>query len=405
MQTAAAGAPMHKFRLIARREYLTNTRRRSFLLVTFGMPVLILALMAVSVLAGESGRGDPAEVGYVDQSGILSSGAENPGFRAFATEDEARAAIEAGEITAFYLVTTGYRATGKVELLYWDREPDAGLQNKFSSFLKANLVSGLEPAVAARVLDGPGDIVVRSLDGSREMGGQGLVRLILPFVLGLFFSFGLMNASGYLLRAVSDEKENRTIEILTTSASPGELIAGKAVGLVGVALTQVFLWAIVVVGGLAIASLFVDQLAGLTVSWSLIALLVAFFVPLFTLASTLMIMLGVAVSDTRQGQQIAGAASMLFLLPLFFSALLGSNPDGAVMVALTLFPTTSSLTLAMRWGATVVPIWEIVAGWVILAGCAAACLWATPKVFRYGMLHYGRRMTLRTIMSAMRSRG
>lgn len=396
---------MRKFRLIARREYVTNVRRRSFLLVTFGLPVLFLALMVVSIFASQAGRSDPAEVGYVDRSGVLAAAQNNPGFRQFPSETEAEAALKDADIRAFYVVDTDYRTSGRVKLYYWEQQPDSLLQDQFDTFLKTNLVAGLDPGVAARLLDGPAEVTVRSLDGSRETSGQGLISLILPFILGLFFSFGLMNAASYLLRAVSDEKESRTIEVITTSVSPGQLIAGKAVGLVGVAFTQVVLWAIVVIGGLVVASFFVDQLAGLEVSWSLIVLLIAFFVPLFTFASTLVIMLGVAVADTRQGQQIAAGVSMLFLVPLFFSPLLATNPDGGLMVALSLFPTTSLLTLAMRWGATLVPWWQVVAGWVILTSFAAAGFWAAPRVFRYGMLQYGRRMTLRTMLNAVRARG
>jgi ABC-2 type transport system permease protein len=396
---------LRKFRLIARREYLTNVRRRSFLLVTIGMPVLILAMMALSIVASQTARGDPSTIGYVDQSRVLAAGKDNPGFRSFPTVEDANASLKAGGIRGYYLLSPDYPSSGKAQLFFWQRQPGTELQTRFDSFLKANLVAGLDPAVAARVLAGPTDFVVRSADGSREMNGEGFASLVLPFVLGLFFSFGLMNASGYLLRAVSDEKESRTIEIMTTSMSPGQFIAGKAVGLVGVALTQVLLWALVVLGGLAVAAVFVDSLAAVQVSWSLILLLVAYFLPLFTLASTLMIMLGVAVNDTRQGQQIAGALSLLFLLPLFFSPLLGSNPDGPLMVVLTLFPTTSLLTVAIRWAATSVPVWQVVASWLILVGCAGAGLWSTPRVFRHGMLRYGRRMTLRAMFSAVRSRG
>jgi ABC-2 type transport system permease protein len=396
---------VHKLRLIARREYLTNVRRRSFLLVTFGLPLLVLAMMALSIVAGETGKGDPAGVGYVDQSGVISAAGENPGFRSFTSTEMARAALASGQIKAFYVIPLDYRDSGQVELFYWDRQPGAGLQSQFDSLLRSNLVTGLNPDIAARVLDGPSDLVVRSADGSQVMRGEGMASLIIPFVLGLFFSFGLMNASSYLLRAVSDEKENRTIEVVATSVSPKQLIAGKAAGLVGVALTQVVLWAVVVLGGVAVASIWVDSLAALELSWSMVAILVAYFVPLFTLAATMMISLGVAVSDTRQGQQIAGAFTFLFLLPLFFSPLLGSDPDGPLMVFLTLFPTTSMLTVAIRWSATLIPYWQLVAGWLILAGCAGAGLWSAPKVFRHGMLRYGRRMTLHSIFAAVRSRG
>ena len=160
--------------------------------------------------------------------------------------------------------TTGLRARRSSST--GTASPPTRLQDRFDSFLKANLVGGLAPDVADRVLSGPSDFVVRSADGSREMQGRGIVGIILPFALGLFISFALMSAAGYLVRAVADEKESRTIEIMTTSVSPEQLIAGKAVGLVGVALTQVFLWAVVVLGGLAVASNFVDSLRGMEIS-------------------------------------------------------------------------------------------------------------------------------------------
>jgi ABC-2 type transport system permease protein len=393
-----------KLRLIARREYLINVRRRSFLYVTFGLPLLFLLMMALGVVSGEASQGDPASVGYVDQSGVLSGAVEDPGFRAFASLDEAGAALEARQIRGYFAVPADYRDSGRVELLYWDRQPNAGLQAAFDSFLRSNLVAGLAPDVATRLLDGPDDMEVRSIDGTRVMRGLGVASLVLPFALGLFFSFALMNASSYLLRAVADEKENRTVEIVATSVSPTQLVAGKAAGLIGVALTQIVLWALVVVGGVALASIWVDALAAIEISWRLVTVLVAYFVPLFVLAATLMIIVGVAVSDTRQGQAIAGGFSFLFLLPLFFSPLLGSNPDSPIMVVLTLFPTTSMLAIAVRWSATLVPLWQLITSWVLLAGCAAAGLWMAPRVFRQGMLRYGHRMRLRSVLRAARAR-
>jgi ABC-2 type transport system permease protein len=396
---------VRKFRLIARREYLVNVRRRSFLLATFGLPLLMIALMAVSILASDRSQGGFGTLGYVDQSGVLATAVDNPGFRPFSSVQEARAGLEAGKIRAYYLISPDYRVSGKAELFYWDRPPAGRLQAHFDSFLKANLVSGLDSGVAERALRGPTDVVVRSADGRLETQDRAFANLIIPFAFGLFISFAFMSAASYLLRAIADEKENRTIEIMATSVSPNQLIAGKAVGLIGVALTQVLLWGLVVVGGLAVAANFVDSLRGIELPWSLIIALAAYFVPMFVLAASIVIALGVAVADSRQGQQLVALISVLFLLPLFFSPLLGSSPDGPLMVALTLFPTTSLLTVAIRWGAMVIPLWQLLVSWVILAGCAGFGLWSTPKVFRRGMLRYGQRLTLRSVFGAMWGRG
>ncbi|NLO26606.1 MAG: ABC transporter permease [Actinobacteria bacterium] len=395
---------MSKTWLIARQEYLKNVRRRSFLLVTFGLPVMMLVLMGISILSSIR-TSDASTLGYVDKGGVLSATVDDPGFQSFAGTEEAIAALQDKLIQGFYVVAPGYAETGEIELFYWDRQPGAGLQERFDAFLRDNLVGSLPPDVATRALAGPQDLVVGTADGSRESGSAGLLSLVLPFALGLFISFALMCSAGYLLRAVTDEKENRTIEIVTTSVSPKEFIVGKAAGLVGVALTQVVLWAVVIVAGLAVVSLFTDALSGIAISWGLIGVLAAFFVPLFVLAVALVVTLGVAVADARQGQQLVGAFNVLFLLPLFFSPLLGSNPDGPLMVFLTLFPTTSLLTIAVRWGATIIPLWQIIVSWAILVTCAGFGFWLAPRVFRQGMLRYGKRMSLRGVIAAVRAPG
>lgn len=396
---------MGRFGLIARHEYLRNVRRRSFLVATFGLPVLIVAMIAVSILTSSISGGEAGSLGYVDKSGVLAARTEDPGFRSFSGVEEAMAALESGEIEGAYVLEEDYQSSGAIRLLYWDRPPGVKLQDRFETFLRANLVTTLPPEIAARALKGPEKIAVLSADGRHEADSPGVVDLILPFALGMFISFALMSATGYLMQAVTDEKENRTIEVMTTSVSPRELIAGKSLGLAGVALSQVLLWAVVVVAGLAIASRHVESLSGLEVSWSLILVLAAFFVPLFILAVALVVTIGVAVADSRQGQQWGGVVTFLFLLPLFFSPLLGSSPDGPALVALTLFPTTSLLTVAIRWSATAIPLWQFIVGWVVLAVCAAAGVWAAPRVFRQGMLRYGKRMTLRSLVGALRAHG
>lgn len=388
---------MNKFYLIVRREYLKHVRRRSFLLATFGLPLAILLLMALSVVVGDSTGGKADSVGYVDESGVLASQRENPGFRPFSTVEAAGADLRAGNIEAFYVLPKDYVSSGRVQLLYSESEPGARVKQRFDSYLKANLVTVLDPVLARRVLDGPSGVVVRSVDGSRQTDSRGLIGIALPFALGFFISFALMTASSYLLQAITDEKENRTMEVMVTSVSPNQLIGGKAVGLIGVALTQVLLWTVVVVGGLAVASRFVDSLGGMRVPWSLMGVLALYVVPLFALASSMVLTLGVVSSDTTQDQQVAAGMSVLFLLPMVFSPLVGTNPDGPAMIALTLFPTTALLTIAARWGATVLPLWQLILSWVILAGWAAFGLWAAPRVFRAGMLRTGRRLRLRAV--------
>ena len=106
---------MSKTWLIARQEYLKNVRRRSFLLVTFGLPVMMLVLMGISILSSIR-TSDASTLGYVDKGGVLSATVDDPGFQSFAGTEEAIAALQDKLIQGFYVVAPGYAETGEIEL-------------------------------------------------------------------------------------------------------------------------------------------------------------------------------------------------------------------------------------------------------------------------------------------------
>jgi ABC-2 type transport system permease protein len=203
---------------------------------------------------------------------------------------------------------------------------------------------------------------------------------------------------------VADEKENRTMEIMITSVTPLELIGGKALGLMAVTLSQIALWVATLVVGLFVASRYVEVLQNITVPWSLLLVVALFFLPAYALVTGLMTAIGSAVTQVQQGQQIAGILNLLFLLPLFLIVLFLNDPNSPLLVALTLFPTTSFMTVTMRWGLTIIPAWQLVLSWLILAGTAVVSIWAASRIFRAGMLHYGQPLNLQATLSALRAK-
>lgn len=407
---------MHKLFLVARREYSKCVQTKGFILLTLGLPLAIVALVAIAVVASNRG---PVSVGYVDQADVI----QNPGvvvttpsgesvgpdrkkasFRSFADPLAGQAAVKNEEIAVLYVLPADYLTSGRVQAYYWSRPPSAAALEQFKLLLRANLVSDQGPEVQVRVLEGAKDVAVRSLDARTRAGGSGFGTVVIPGILALFFTFALMASVGYLLQAVTEEKENRTVEVMATSLSANQLIGGKTAGLIAVALTQLATWILVAVAALAVAARFSPPPGDLEVSGWFLAIAALYFIPSFVLAASLVIAIGAAVSDFQQGQQITGVLSILFLLPVFFLALVLQNPDSPVLVALTLFPTTSFATVAFRWGATVIPFWQLAVSWVCLVLTASAMVLVAPRVFRRGMLRYGRRMTWRSMLAAARSR-
>ncbi len=323
-------------------------------------------------------------------------------LRAFPDEAQAQAALDAKQIQAYYVLPADYLTSHKAQLIYWDKAPSGSAQRRFDSLVRANLVAAL-PADVAKRAQSDVDLTARSADGQQEVSGESFVNIFIPFFIGLFFSIVVLSSGTYMLEAVTDEKENRTIEVMTTSLTPGQLIGGKAAGLMAVALTQIGILAITIVLAIVVGAQFIEVLQAIRIPWSMFITLALFFVPTFALIAGMMITIGSMVTEMRQGQQIAGALNMLFTLPFFFIIVFFTAPNSTLATLLTIFPTTSFLTIALRWSMTTIPMWELILGWILVTGSAAVMIWVAARVFRMGMLNYGQRLDVKTVVRALRT--
>ncbi len=399
--------------LIARNEYARMVKRRSFVLATLGVPLLILGVMGISILLGErSDRTDPRPVGFVDLAGAYASLPPRQAYaddddvevRTFADAEAARAALAAGEIQAYYTVPQDYDTNRRVQVQYWEDAPSSEVNSLFTRLLRASLVQSEPDDVRVQLLRGI-DFEARMVKDGQPVEGGGPVEFIFALVLGMFFVFIVMGSGGYLLQAVSTEKENRTVEIMFTSVSPVQLIAGKALGLMAVALTQIGFWVLTLLVAAVVASRFTDFLGDLAIPWALAGVMLLYFLPTYALVAGLMITIGSVFTDLQQSQQISGIVNLVFMAPVFFLILVFTNPNSPLMVALTLIPTTAFLTVAMRWATTTIPAWQLIVGWLGVVLTAAFSVWAAAKVFRVGMLQYGQNIDIRRLVSIVTARG
>jgi ABC-2 type transport system permease protein len=402
---------MRKLWVVAKHEFLKITRKRSFLLGTLAMPLFFVAIMVLVVVVLVVGE-DQRPIGYVDQARVLTTvtalppdegdGPNAVELRAFTDEAQARAALEAQELQAYYVLPADYLTSRDVQLFYWEKAPPNSAQRRFNNLLRANLSTSLPVEVAERAQKGV-ELTARSADGRQEVGGDSIINIFVPFFIGLFFSIVVLSSGSYLMEAVSDEKENRTIEVMATSMTPGQLIGGKAIGLMAVALAQIGILAVTIAISLIVGAQFIEALRAIHIPWSMFLTLALFFLPTYALIAGMMIGVGSMVTETRQGQQIAGAISMLFTLPFFVVVVFFSAPNSPLATILTLFPTTSFLTVTLRWGMTTIPLWEMIAGWVLVTASAVFMVWAASRIFRLGMLRYGQRLDLKSMLRAVRT--
>lgn len=389
---------MKKTWRVALHEYTRHVFNRRFLLGLLSAPALILAMVGLVALL-ISMESDTKTLGYVDRSGLLADPLPPPAvekpdrpvaMRPFADETAARSALEAGEIQAYYVLPQDYLTAGRLSVVY-EKPVKRPARGQFYAFLAANLLAGRDPEVANRLAEGS-EMVVLSADGSRRVSGDDWFAILLPLLAGIVFIISMFTAGGYLMQALVDEKENRTMEVIITSVSPNQFMAGKIVGDTAVGLTQILAWIGFIVLLVLVGRDNLGFLQGVSISSQTLWLLVLVMFPAFVLVAALMATVGATVTEAREGQQVVGLISLPIWIPYMLMGLLMANPNSPLAVGLSLFPLTAPLTMLARDGLTIIPAWQIAASAAILVASAAGALWLAGRAFRLGMLRYGQRL-------------
>jgi ABC-2 type transport system permease protein len=397
---------MNKTWQVALHEYQQHVFTRRFLFGLLSVPFFIGILIGLVILI-ISMNNNTTPLGFVDQSGLLADPLPAPPveapdkttpIQAFPDETSARQALDAGQIQGYYVIPVDYLTSGKLKVVFLQAVKPAPRQ-QFYNFLEVNLLASVDASVSRRLLAGD-EIIARSLDGSREMSSKnGWFSLFMPIIAAIGFIISMFTAGGYLMQAVVEEKENRTMEVILTSVSPNQFMSGKIIADISIGLTQIFAWLVFIIIAIRIAARSLDLLQGIQVSPQLLQLCLVILLPTFVMVSAFMALIGATVSEAREGQQMIGLISLPIWIPYLLFYVIIENPNSPLAVALSLFPLTSSLTMLIRQGVTILPAWQIALSSIILLLCSLAAIWLAGKAFRLGMLRYGKRLSLREIFS------
>jgi ABC-2 type transport system permease protein len=397
---------MNKTWLVGSHEYKRHvfTRRFAFGLLSVPFIILLLTGLVFFIIAMEN---TTRAIGYLDHSGLLADPLPAPpaefpikdiDFRAYPDWESAEAALYANEVQAVYTIPEDYLSSGYLELNYLEAIK-SGARGQFNDFLGINLLSGHDPAVAERVLSGS-EIIIRPLDGSREVSSEtGFLGVIVPIVAAFGFIIAMFTTGGYLVNAVVEEKENRTMEVVLTSVSPNQFMTGKILADICIGLTQILLWLVFIIVGIRVASNYIEILRSIHFDPQLVVLCLVILLPTFVMVSAFMALIGATVAEAREGQQLTGLLALPIWIPYLLIVLILENPNSTLAVALSLVPMTSSLTMLIRQGATNIPTWQIIISSLIVIICAVGAIWLAGKAFRLGMLRYGKRISIREVLS------
>ncbi|MFA6329702.1 MAG: ABC transporter permease [Candidatus Micrarchaeia archaeon] len=409
---------MEKVLIVAKRDYVSNVRGRNFLLMAFGLPVLMaLIIGAQAYFAGQLDAvaldGHEA-TGMVDYSGLDLSrvvGAGGPlnatNVTVFGSEAELRAALTNNSIGSGFIVQADYLETGNVSVLIRSGElSQAAATTLLQPILLAGLTAGMNQEVAKRVSD-PYTIQVVQVGDNGKDSGKDVLQSVVGMVFALLLIFSIFITSNFLLQSVVEEKENRMIEVILSSVSATELMAGKIMGLAALALTQIAIW---LLGAALILSLTTSILPPELSSMDIVSLIgpatmvvyILYFIGGFFLFASIFAGLGALSTSMREGTQLTSVLILPAVTPFWFLSAMMAEPNGPVSVFLSMFPLSAPLGMIMRMNFTVVPPLEIAASLAILFCSVAFTIWASAKVFRASMLMYGKRPNLGEIISFLK---
>ena len=400
---------MSKIWQIIRHEYVRHVFRRRFLFSLLSLPVVVIVMVGVALLVAGLGS-DPAPVGYLDPAGALANPVQPPEstdifspdieFIAYTDRDQAQSDLENGTIQAYYILPEDYPQTIQTELVYL-KEPDSSVMAAFTDFVRLTLLENDKvPSDVINRLSEGSTVTLQSVDGSRQMRDDQWYLIFVPYIAGFMFFIVVMTSGGYLLQAVVEEKENRTMEIVITSVSPSQLMTGKIIGDIGIGLTQLVVWLIFAWIGLKVAGNFWPILADFSLPPNYIGVMLLVLLPAFVMVAALMAAIGATLTETREAQQISGMFSLPMMIPIYLSTAIMTNPNGVLAMVLSYFPLTAPLTVLMRMSFTVVPAWQIAINVVSLVVFAVLAIWFASKAFRLGMLQYGKKLSLKDVLSS-----
>lgn len=397
---------MNKFWVVFKYEYLRHVKRKRFIFGLLSIPLFMAVIMGVSFLAAILST-DTRPVGYVDQSGLFKDAQPLPSkgsglfanrvkILAFNDEAEAGKALEDGKIQAYYIIQADYLATGNVRMIAKEAV-DSEVHREFSEFLLTNLLKSENPTIRTRILDGP-ELTLRTFDSDQKFNSRNPFGFLIAIFAGVIFLLAVSTSGGYLLQAVVEEKENRTMEIVITSLSTDQFMAGKIFGNLSVGLTQLLFWLIMAGVAALVAFRAFPDLSETGIGFSFFSLMALTFLPAFIMIAALMTMVGATATEAREAQQIAGLFSLPIAIPFWFIAVIMENPNGPLAIGFSFFPFTAPMTLPLRSMLTNLPIWQTGLSVGLLFAAAAASIWLASRAFRLGMLRYGKKLTLAEIL-------
>ena len=400
---------MNNTLLIAKREYLERVRAKSFLVMTVLIPVLMGGLVYGSALMnGRAGTTSHVAIVSSDQgfAGDLKRELEGGKHSSFTVDTVAPGAdVRAGLDAELknrkldgYLVETAAAGAGERPGFEWLTKSKADILTKSTIAESVRTTLTRESLGKSGMTPGAIDALLKpvELDGPGAEKGSGLAAFGSVYAIFLLMYFVILFYGMNVARSIIEEKTSRVFEVMLATIKPSEMMAGKVIGVGAVGLTQVAIW---IAAGAAVLG---SGMLAAGISFPITGLQVFFFVLFFVLGFTLYSSLAAALGAMNNSEQELQQMQLVLMLPLILCSLVllkvVTDSDGLIATAFSFFPFCTPLIMYVRIAVHQPPAWQIALSIFDLVLAIVVVLWFASRIYRVGILMYGKKPNLPEIM-------
>lgn len=436
---------MSKMFAVMKREYLQAVRRKAFIIMTLLLPFLMAALIFLPALIMTKGAGKK-RIAVLDGTGKLQEAFARPNEKAPVgdAKQEARKAISgrnrqmelpslisieyvnestadintaakpyldrltrdddaADKLEGVFVVPTGALSDEKAQLIYYSRSAtDVVVQDRLSRLANKSLqtlrleANGLHPETVDELMrEVPLEAVQLSRSGEKKTGSE--LNVIVAFIFGALLVLPSFVYGQETMRGIVQEKSDRVVEVLISSVTPMQLLSGKILGVAAVGLTQIVVW-LTMLGAAGAYGAATAQMAGINLGQFIRPMVFVYFFVFFVLAYLTYVCIyaiaGAICNSEREAQQFIMPLMMVMMLPWFLMMPIVMNPDAPFATAFSMAPVFGPITMFVRTLVTEPPMWHVLVSIGVSLVTILAFFWITAKIFRVGILSYGKRPTL-----------
>jgi ABC-2 type transport system permease protein len=427
---------MQKIWLIVQREYITRVQKRSFIIMSILGPVLLALVMVLPIWLASS-AGDNKLIEVVDESGLFTNKFSDTEKLKFiysnSALEDAKSNLSKNNYDGLLYIPQLDLNQPKGIALFSEKSPSPMLQSMIEKTIKREIEdlklsnSGIDKTVLDNIRTAV-DIKTITLSDDGEKANSSDAAMIIGYLGGMLIYFFIFLYGAQIMRGVIEEKTNRIVEVVISSVKPFQLMMGKILGVGAVALTQFFIWVVLSMAVTSAVSSFfnlsrfeseqisqtmgqIESTAGmekamkvnevLTAAASVnIPLVVAcfafYFLGGYLMYGALFGAVGAAVDNETDSQQFMLPITMPLLLSIISLSAVIADPNGTLAFWLSVFPLTAPVVMMIRIpfiGAS----WDLYLSAAILIGAFIGAVWLAGRIYRVGILMYGKKPTYKEI--------